>query len=158
MSEKYEDVPAVDKMRSITEFVNRAGFVAMSDAMRKKLWKLSVRQCAVLANIRRYTILHPEGMSMSTRAERAGMSPSSASHMVDGLMSQGMVERNPSPTDRRAVLVTIAKSFLETSARIESAQMERMEELCADLTEEERQIYDRVLNKLYATVIERDGL
>ena len=102
MSEKYEDVPAVDKMRSITEFVNRAGFVAMSDAMRKKLWKLSVRQCAVL--------------------------------------------------------VTIAKSFLETSARIESAQMERMEELCADLTDEERQIHDRVLSKLYAAVIERDGL
>ena len=158
MSEKYEDVPAVDKMRSITEFVNRAGFVAMSDAMRKKLWKLSVRQCAVLANIRRYTILHPEGMSMSTLAERAGMSPSSASHMVDGLMSQGMVERHPSPTDRRAVLVTIAKSFLETSARIESAQMERMEELCADLTDEERKIHDRVLSKLYAAVIERDGL
>jgi DNA-binding MarR family transcriptional regulator len=158
MSEKYEDVLAVDKMRSITEFVNRAGFVAMSETMRKKLWKLSVRQCAVLANIRRYTVLHPEGMSMSTLAERARMSPSSASHMVDSLMSQGMVERNASPTDRRAVLVTIAKSFLETSARIESTQMQQMEELCTALTEEERQVMERVLNKLYAAVIERDGL
>ena len=126
--------------------------------MRKKVLKLSVRQCSVLANIRRYTLLHPEGMSMSTLAERAGMSPSSASHMIDSLMSQGMVERKPSATDRRAVLVTIAKSFLETSARIEEAQMEQMEELCATLTEEERQIHDRVLNKLYAAVVERDGL
>ena len=158
MSEKYEDIPAVDKMRSITEFVNRAGFRAMGESMRKKVLKLSVRQCSVLANIRRYTLLHPEGMSMSTLAERAGMSPSSASHMIDSLMSQGMVERKPSATDRRAVLVTIAKSFLETSARIEEAQMEQMEELCATLTEEERQIHDRVLNKLYAAVVERDGL
>lgn len=158
MSEKYEDIPAVDKMRSITEFVNRAGFRAMGESMRKKVLKLSVRQCSVLANIRRYTLLHPEGMSMSTLAERAGMSPSSASHMIDSLMSQGMVERKPSATDRRAVLVTIAKSFLETSARIEEAQMKQMEELCATLTEEERQIHDRVLNKLYAAVVERDGL
>ena len=158
MSDAYEDVPLIDKMRSITEFINRSGFIAMGDTLRKKVLKLSVRQCAVLANIRRYTFLHPEGVPMSVLAERAGMSPSAASHMIDSLTSQGMVERNPSPTDRRAVLVTIAKAFTETSAAIEKAQQKVMDELHGALTEEESHFFDRIIKKLYTAVAERDGL
>ena len=98
MLEKYEDIPKVDKMRAITDYINRAGAVSMSDLQRKKLYKLSVRQCTVMANIRRYTQIHPEGIPMSILAERVGMSPSAASHMVDSLMSQSMVERHQSPS------------------------------------------------------------
>ena len=158
MSDAYEDVPAIDKMRCITEYINRSGFKAMSDTLRKKVLKLSVRQCTVLANIRRYTLLHPEGIPMSVLAERAGMSPSAASHMIDSLMSQGMVERNASPTDRRAVLVTIAKSSQETSASIEKAQQSVMDELVSSLTEEEARYHNLIINKIYAAVIEREGL
>ena len=130
----------------------------MTDALRKKLYKLSVRQCAVLANIRRYTQLHTQGIPMSILAERVGMSPSAASHMVDSLMSQGMVERHPSKTDRRAVLVTIAKASQETSATIECAQQKAIEELLSVLTAEEKAAYHAVLDKLYTAVIERDGI
>ena len=148
----------IDKMRSITEYINRSGFIAMNESMRKKVLKLSVRQCTVLANIRRYTLQHPEGIPMSVLAERAGMSPSAASHMVDNLMSQGMVERHSSQTDRRAVLVTIASSSQDTSATIERAQQKTLDDLRSVLTEEEKAVYDTVLNKLYAAVIERDGI
>ena len=130
----------------------------MSESMRKKLYKLSVRQCAVMANIRRYTLLHPEGIPMSALAERAGMSPSAASHMVDSLMSQGMVERHQSPNDRRAVLVTIAKSFLEISEDINQAQQKAIDELRSVLTPEEQKIHDIVLDKLFAAVVEQEGI
>ena len=145
-------------MRCITEYINRAGFIAMNEALRKKVMKLSVRQCSVMANIRRYTLIHPEGIPMSILAERTGMSPSAASHMIDNLMSAGMVERHQSETDRRAVLVTIAKSSQDASAAIESAQQKAIDDLLASLEEEEREIYTRVLDKLYATVVERDGM
>lgn len=158
MLEKYEDIPKVDKMRAITDYINRAGAVSMSDLQRKKLYKLSVRQCTVMANIRRYTQIHPEGIPMSILAERVGMSPSAASHMVDSLMSQSMVERHQSPTDRRAVLVTISQAFLTLASSIEKAQQKAIEELSIDLTEEERHINNLVLDKLYAAVMERDGL
>ncbi len=151
-------VPLIDKMRAITEHINRAGVVAMTDSMRKKLFKLSVRQCAVLANIRRYTMVHPEGIPMSQLAERVGMSPSAASHMIDSLMSQGLVERHQSPTDRRAVLVTIAKSFMAPTAAIEKAQTAVIEELRTHLTQEELRIHEQVIEKLYAAVLEREGI
>ena len=152
------DIPMVDKLRAISDYINRAGVVAMTENLRKKLYKLSVRQCAVMANIRRYTQQHPEGIPMSTLAERVGMSPSAASHMVDSLMSQGMVERNQSPTDRRAVLVTISKAFLSPSAAIEKAQQKAIDELHGTLTEEESQIHAQVIDKIYEAILERDGI
>ena len=151
-------VPLIDKMRAITDHINRAGVVAMTDSVRKKLARLSVRQCAVLANIRRYTMVHPEGVPMSQLAERVGMSPSAASHMIDSLMGQGLVERHQSPTDRRAVLVTIAKSFMAPTAAIDKAQTAAIEELRSHLTEEELRIHERVIEKLYAAVLEREGI
>ncbi|MBE6415574.1 MAG: MarR family transcriptional regulator [Akkermansiaceae bacterium] len=151
-------VPLIDKMRAIIDHINRAGVVAMTDSVRKKLARLSVRQCAVLANIRRYTMVHPEGVPMSQLAERVGMSPSAASHMIDSLMGQGLVERHQSPTDRRAVLVTIAKSFMAPTAAIDKAQTAAIEELRSHLTEEELRIHERVIEKLYAAVLEREGI
>ena len=158
MPDRFEDIQKVDKMRCITEYINRAGFIAMNEALRKKVMKLSVRQCSVMANIRRYTLIHPEGIPMSILAERTGMSPSAASHMIDNLMSAGMVERKQSATDRRAVLVTISKSFLTLATSIEKAHQSAIEEISAVLTEEERRINDTVLDKLYAAIAERGGI
>lgn len=158
MPDRFEDIQKVDKMRCITEYINRAGFIAMNEALRKKVMKLSVRQCSVMANIRRYTLIHPEGIPMSLLAERTGMSPSAASHMIDNLMSAGMVERKQSATDRRAVLVTVATASQEASAAIESAQQQAIDDLLSTLEEEERATYIRVLDKLYARVVERDGM
>lgn len=158
MAETYDEIPHVDKMRAITDFIGRAGAMALTDTLRKKLYKLSVRQCAVIANIRRYTQKHPEGIPMSVLAERVGMSPSAASHMVDSLMSQSMVERHQSPTDRRAVLVTISQSFLALAYSIDQAQQKTIDELRSILTEEESRIYDQVTNKIYAEIMQREGL
>ena len=158
MPNTHEEISHVDKLRSVVDYISRAGAMTMTDALRKKLYKLSVRQCAVLANIRRYTHSHTEGIPMSVLAERVGMSPSAASHMVDSLMSQGMVERNQSPADRRAVLVTISKAFLALATSIEKAHQNAIEELSAVLTDEERRINDTVLNKLYAAIAERGGI
>ena len=148
LNTREDTIPLIDKMRAITDHINRAGVVAMTDSVRKKLARLSVRQCAVLANIRRYTMVHPEGVPMSQLAERVGMSPSAASHMIDSLMGQGLVERHQSPTDRRAVLVTISQAFLSLALSIDKAQQEAAEDLRSTLTEEESRIYNIVIEKM----------
>ena len=78
--------------------------------------------------------------------------------MVDSLTAQGMVERHQSPTDRRAVLVTISKSFLNLAIEIDKAQQNAIDELCSALTEEERAINRAVVDKLYNAIIERVGI
>lgn len=158
MPDAYEEISQVDKMRTVNDYINRAGAAIMTDSLRKKLYKLSVRQCSVMAIIRRYTLKHPDGIPMSILAERAGMSPSAASHMVDSLMSQSMVERHQNPVDRRAVLVTISKSFLDLALSIEEAQQKAVDELSAGLSDEEKRVTRSVLNKIYATILEREGL
>ena len=158
MPDTHEEISHVDKLRSVVDYISRAGAMAMTDALRKKLYKLSVRQCAVLANIRRYTHSHAEGIPMSVLAERVGMSPSAASHMVDSLMSQGMVERHQGATDRRAVLVTISQSFLALAASIEKAQQKAIDELKSVLSEEESSIFDTATEKLYAALLDREGI
>ena len=158
MPNTHEEISHVDKLRSVVDYISRAGAMTMTDALRKKLYKLSVRQCAVLANIRRYTHSHTEGIPMSVLAERVGMSPSAASHMVDSLMSQGMVERHQGATDRRAVLVTISQAFQALATSIEKAQQQAINELKASLTEEEISIFDQVTEKLYAAMLDREGI
>ena len=158
MPDTHEEISHVDKLRSVVDYISRAGAMTMTDALRKKLYKLSVRQCAVLANIRRYTHSHTEGIPMSVLAERVGMSPSAASHMVDSLMSQGMVERHQGATDRRAVLVTISQSFLALAASIEKAQQKAIDELKSVLSEEESSIFDTATEKLYTALLDREGI
>ena len=158
MPDTHEEISHVDKLRSVVDYISRAGAMTMTDALRKKLYKLSVRQCAVLANIRRYTHSHTEGIPMSVLAERVGMSPSAASHMVDSLMSQGMVERHQGATDRRAVLVTISQSFLTLATSIEKAQQKAIDELKSVLSEEESSIFDTATEKLYAALLDREGI
>lgn len=158
MPDAHEEITQVDKLRAITDYINKAGAMSMSDSLRKKLYKLSVRQCAVLANIRRYTRVHTQGIPMSILAERVGMSPSAASHMVDSLMSQGMVERHQGATDRRAVLVTISQAFQALATSIEKAQQQTINELKASLSAEETGIFDQVIEKLYASMMDREGI
>lgn len=158
MPDAHEEITQVDKLRAITDYINKSGAMSMSDSQRKKLYKLSVRQCAVLANIRRYTRVHTQGIPMSILAERVGMSPSAASHMVDSLMSQGMVERHQGATDRRAVLVTISQAFQALATSIEKAQQETINELKASLSAEETGIFDQVIEKLYASMMDREGI
>ncbi len=158
MPNTLEEISHVDKLRSVVDYISKAGTMSMTDALRKKLYKLSVRQCAVLANIRRYTRVHTQGIPMSVLAERVGMSPSAASHMVDSLMSQGMLERHQGESDRRAVLVTISQAFLTLAAAIEKAQQKAINELKSVLSEEEARIFETATEKLYAALLDREGI
>lgn len=49
----------------------------------------------------------PEGLSQTVLAERAGVEPASLVRTLDALQSQGLVERRPSPHDRRINLVRL---------------------------------------------------
>jgi len=48
---------------------------------------------------------HGEAPRLSEIAERLRIAPRSATEVVDSLEAKGLVQRAPSPTDRRAVLV-----------------------------------------------------
>lgn len=47
------------------------------------------------------------GAGLSAVADHLGLTPPSTSKLVDGLVARGLVERRPSPTDRRRVLLMV---------------------------------------------------
>jgi DNA-binding MarR family transcriptional regulator len=78
-------------------------------------------------------IVSDEGMSVSTLAERLGVSLATASQVVTDLETGGLVQRVEDPADRRRTLVTVtdthrvlAQTILDTRLRPVQRALDRM--------------------------------
>jgi DNA-binding MarR family transcriptional regulator len=78
-------------------------------------------------------IVSDEGMSVSTLAERLGVSLATASQVVTDLETGGLVQRVEDPADRRRTLITVtdthralAQTILDTRLRPVQRALERM--------------------------------
>ncbi len=89
-----------------------------------------------LAQLRTVYLLAATGpMRMSELATRLGSAPSTASGVVDGLVSLGLLQRHEDPADRRQVLVQITAA---AGARLEDfheLSRSRLTELLRHITE-----------------------
>jgi DNA-binding MarR family transcriptional regulator len=79
-----------------------------------------------------------------------GLERSSLTGLVDRAEHRGLVERQPDPTDRRAVRVILTQGGEKTIARFHRETTDRLEELLADLPATERELFHRTLTKLTA--------
>jgi DNA-binding MarR family transcriptional regulator len=94
---------------------------------------LTVPQFRVLGLIRR----HP-GASLSDAAEHVGLTLSAASRLVDGLVARGYVLRAPSPSDRRAVELTLSPKGAALLEATHHATQEHLAERLTTLSDGER--------------------
>ena len=65
-------------------------------------------------------INHNKGSSLYEVSEHMGLTPSSVSTLVDGLVERGMMTREEHPTDRRRVRLAVTsdgRAILETATR-----------------------------------------
>lgn len=87
-------------------------------------------------------------VSVKHLAERLNVSPPSASTMVDRLVEMGLLERQPNPVDRRAVVIRLSSDGLATIDALETGILgflvDLMEELGPDVAQQWRGIYDRI--------------
>lgn len=77
---------------------------------------LSTGEWAVISNLARTakdTVVTP-----SMLAEATAIAPSSMTHRLDKMAERGLVERNPDPTNRTRVLVTLTASGWQTFQRV----------------------------------------
>jgi DNA-binding MarR family transcriptional regulator len=88
---------------------------------------------------------------MRTLADELGLSPRNMTALVDSLESEGLVRRQPHPTDRRATVVELTE--LGEGAACESVlvpQMGAMSCLFRDLSPEEQEQFSAALATLKA--------
>lgn len=99
-----------------------------------------------------YLLIAAGRLRMSDLAARLGVTSSTATGAVDGLVALGLVERHEDPADRRQVLVTptpIAESALEQFRELNSR---RMGELLGRLSPADLATVERAMEILDATV------
>jgi DNA-binding MarR family transcriptional regulator len=97
-----------------------------------------------------FTILHAGPTSPLELARLFSVSKASISSVVDTLERNGLVRREPSPTDGRSVLIVITARGERVAGELFQRQNRREAEWARALTNRERQTLLRLLAKLMA--------
>jgi DNA-binding MarR family transcriptional regulator len=95
-------VSAEDSARDVLEVVPLVIRIIRTEMRRNRSPALTVPQFRALVFIEVYP-----GTSVSKVAEHVGLTLPSASVLVDGLVQRNLVTRQPHPTDRRCVTLTL---------------------------------------------------
>jgi DNA-binding MarR family transcriptional regulator len=88
-----------------------------------------------------------EALPMGVCAHGMGCDASTATWLIDRLEEKGLVERRPSPTDRRVKGVVLTETGSQTKASLQEHYFEPPAALL-ELSEEELQALDSLLSKL----------
>jgi DNA-binding MarR family transcriptional regulator len=103
----------LDSVPFVMQFIRHA-------AAPRKAAGLSVQQFRALGVLRHH---HRNGASLSDVAEYLGLSLPTASRLVDGLVSRGLIHRRPLPENRRQVRLTLQPAGAKMlEAAVETAQ------------------------------------
>lgn len=117
-------------------------------------WRLSPHQSRALGMIARHSCGEEE-LRLSGLAEHLRIAPRSATEVVDALEERGLVLRSPSPSDRRAVALTLTDAGRELRAEIDKARSAHADDFFAVLSEDEQDTLRQLLTKAL-TAAERD--
>ncbi|HEY4017983.1 MAG TPA: MarR family transcriptional regulator [Pseudonocardiaceae bacterium] len=85
---------------------------------------------------------------LSSLSEHLHIAPRSATEVVDGLETKGLVERRPDTQDRRATLVAVTEHGIEVGQAIRAAQGAETERIFDRLSPTDRDHLSRILGTL----------
>jgi DNA-binding MarR family transcriptional regulator len=86
-------------------------------------------------------------------AQRAKLSPSSITELVEGMEQEGMVRREPDPEDRRAVRVNLTPEGRRQLQRFEQTAAVALADALASLTAAQRQRVRAAFNDLRHVIV-----
>jgi DNA-binding MarR family transcriptional regulator len=87
-------------------------------------------------------------------AELAGISPPSATRIVDGLLERGLVSRVMDPTDRRAVVISLTEAGRAALNKKGREYAERRNRIAEALDPHEQEVATGLLRRLTAVIEE----
>jgi DNA-binding MarR family transcriptional regulator len=85
---------------------------------------------------------------MSSISDELGVTRRNVTALVDALEEEGLVQRKPHPTDRRATIIELTEQGFETTKSMYEEHRVAVAELFADLSEEDRGELTRLLGSL----------
>ena len=85
---------------------------------------------------------------MSSISDELGVTRRNVTALVDALEEEGLVQRKPHPTDRRATIIELTEQGFETTKSMYEEHRAAVAEVFADLSEEDRGELTRLLGSL----------
>jgi DNA-binding MarR family transcriptional regulator len=112
--------------------------------------------------VRQYSVLvladdAEAGISQRELAEVLGLDPSQVVALVDELAAAGLVERRPSPTDRRQRLVAATAQGVRLRRRADQRAADGLQQQLGDLTPVEQDTLRGLLGRVVTTTTGEDA-
>ena len=130
--------------------------VLLRNAVSRKLG-LSVTDMECLS------LLYAKGISTPKElAQYTGMTPGSATVMLDRLEKAAFIERKPNPNDRRGVLIEVSKESMKRVASMFAAARQAQDELMESYSDQELEIVAKFMarfaenTKKHKELLEKD--
>ena len=96
-------------------------------------------------------LINRDCRTMSGLADRLRVNRSTATRAVDRLVTDGLVERFPSPDDGRVVLVRITADGRRRHKAIDARRSQAMQQILSEFTVDEREQLANLLERLVAS-------
>ncbi|MDX6313411.1 MAG: hypothetical protein QOF84_5498 [Streptomyces sp.] len=102
-----------------------------------------------LARTKLLRVLDEQGPTrLSSLADQLGFAARSVTETVDGLERDGLVERNPDPTDRRAKLVVLTRDGVAVLATANTSGQHVLQNIFGALSDEQLKALDGLLGTI----------
>ncbi len=139
----------VEQINALIAYVRKAGFNALNEYQKDKMLNLTTRQGIMLTTAARLCRLHGGGVTLSPLARELHMSVSAASHLVDSLEEQNLLERHADEENRRNVRITLSAAGQQCADIARENMLKAIRALTSQLTPEEEEMRLRIIDKCY---------
>ncbi len=139
-----------DYLRDITLEMKNSGVL-------KQMFKdMTFRQMKAFRAVVHLTEDNPEGISLKEISEKLGISPASASEMIDVLVQKEVLARAKDQYDRRAIRIRVSDKMKEELKKIDAFYAEKTRDMMTVLSEQEVASLLEIFDKLYGHVQDKD--
>ncbi len=148
MNESNNDLAAARAFLELSDNLREKAFSCEVLAPENPFMTLTVSQARVFRFLCVTTRENPEGIKLKELADQLKVSPAAASEMVEVLVRKGVLERQQSETDRRAVNIRLSENSSRKRENVETAFAQEWCFLWQDFSEAEKTTFSRLLGKL----------
>jgi DNA-binding MarR family transcriptional regulator len=137
-----------DRARVSVELMD--GLAQTSFAVTALLSRLAAENDLSLTQLRALAVLRDRAPTMAQLADHLGLERSSVSGLIDRAHKRGLVRRDPSPEDARAVHVTLSEDGQRLAARLAEEFARLIAPMTGNLTAAEQKRLGALLGRLLA--------
>lgn len=132
----------------ILDRLRRQSVLSVNSMQQKKMFGLTMRQASAIAQVQLLMEKEPQGVALKVLAKQLQMTVPATSLLVESMVGKGFFERNPNPTDRRAVCIRLSEKGMELFDEVYANFNHAIDERAAELTEADITAIAAVVAKL----------